>query len=458
MKNPNAGKTIQQLAPLIASGRLRSERLTEECLEAIRRDNARLNAFITVCAEEALAQARLLDRESETGRSRGPLHGIPISLKDLIDLKGHPTTAASRVRQRHVASADAPVVTRLREAGAVIIGKTNLHEFAFGTTSEDSAYGPVRNPLDPARSAGGSSGGSAAGIVSGMSVASVGTDTGGSIRIPAAACGLVGLKPEYGGVPADGVVPLSRSLDHVGPLAGSAGDAWHLYEAMAGLAAARGFSRIEGPPPTRLSLAAVRPYYFDVLDQEVRETIETALEKLAHAGMAIKEAAIPHASDVATIYLHIQLPEASAYHASTLAEHPELYTPNVRLRLEMGRYVLAEDYVRAERGRAVLRAEVDRALEGVDALVMPTLPVPAPRIGQESVAVDGTEWPVRAMMLRLTQTFNLTGHPAITLPCGRTRQGLPCGLQLVGRRGGIETLLGAAVTCEQILAGSEAGC
>lgn len=451
MNSPNPGKTIQHLAPLIASGRLRSERLTEECLEAIERDNPRLNAFITVCAGEALAEARLLDRESETGRSRGPLHGIPVSLKDLIDVGGHPTTAASRVRRGHRASTDAPVVRRLREAGAVIIGKTNLHEFAFGTTSEDSAYGPVRHPLDPERSPGGSSGGSASGIVSGMSVASVGTDTGGSVRIPAAACGLVGLKPEYGGVPADGVVPLSRSLDHVGPLARSAGDAWHLYEAMAGLASGQGFSRIEGPPPGELSLAAVRPYYFDVLDLEVRDAIEAALEKLARAGTTIEEAAIPHSRDVSTIYLHVQLPEASAYHASTLAEHADLYTPPVRLRLELGRYVLAEDYVRAERGRIVLRDEVDHALEGVDALVMPTLPIPAPRIGQENVTVDGTDWPVRAMMLRLTQAFNLTGHPAVTLPCGRTRQGLPCGLQLVGRRGGTQRLLAAAVTCERAM-------
>src|SRR5512139_551683 len=202
---------ITELAPLIAAGRLSSEDLTRACLEEIGAYDRALSAFITVLGASAIAQARELDAEIAAGRCRGPLHGMPISLKDLIDQAGVPTTAASRVRAGHVAQSDAAVTARLREAGAVLIGKTNLHEFAFGTTSEDSAFGPVRNPHDAERSPGGSSGGSAAGLVAGMSIASVGTDTGGSIRIPSAACGIVGLKPAFGELPCDGIVPLSWS-------------------------------------------------------------------------------------------------------------------------------------------------------------------------------------------------------------------------------------------------------
>ena len=213
--------TIADAAPRLANGKLKSEKLTEDCLSKIEELNSKLNAFITVTADDALASARKADKEIAAGRYLGPLHGIPVSLKDLLDQKGLPTTAGSSVRKDHVAGSDAVVTARLRDAGAVFVGKTNLHEFAFGTTSEDSAFGPVRNPKDPTRSPGGSSGGSAVAIATGMSLGTVGTDTGGSIRIPAAACGVVGLKPEWGQVSAAGVVPLSRQLDHVGPLATS---------------------------------------------------------------------------------------------------------------------------------------------------------------------------------------------------------------------------------------------
>jgi aspartyl-tRNA(Asn)/glutamyl-tRNA(Gln) amidotransferase subunit A len=446
--------TITGLAPRLRSGRLTAASLAEACLDRIARQNRRLNAFITVLAGDALAAARRADREIAAGRYLGPLHGIPISLKDLIDLAGVPTTAASRVRAGHFAAEDAPVAARLRAAGAVFIGKTNLHEFAFGTTSEDSAYGPARNPFDPERSPGGSSGGSAAGVAAGMSIASVGTDTGGSIRIPSAACGTVGLKPAFGELPCDGVVPLSWSLDHVGPIAKSVADAWLLYAAMAGrnppdLPAPGGAASIRG-----LRVGVPRGYFLDVLDDDVRARFAAALDRLASAGAAVADVAIPHAADIATVYLHIQLPEASAYHAAALEAMPDAYTPAVRLRLEMGRKVLAEDYVRAERGRQVLRREVDAALARADVLALPTLPIPAPRIGETAVPIAGQPWPVRGLMLRLTQLFNVTGHPAISLPCGVTRAGLPCGFQLAGRRGATEALLQAAMACEDLIAGT----
>jgi aspartyl-tRNA(Asn)/glutamyl-tRNA(Gln) amidotransferase subunit A len=440
--------SITELAPLIAAGRVSSEDLTRACLEEIEAHDRALNAFITVLGASALAQARELDAEIAAGRCRGPLHGIPISLKDLIDQAGVPTTAASRVREGHVAGSDAVVTARLRDAGAVLIGKTNLHEFAFGTTSDDTAFGAVRNPHDPSRSPGGSSGGSAVAIVTGMSVASVGTDTGGSIRIPSAACGIVGLKPAWGEVPCDGVVPLCESLDHVGPMARSVADAWLLYLVLRGTPTSARWPLPAPRPVTGLRLGAPRGYFHEVLDEEVRARFAASLAWLRQAGAQVVDVTIAHAAGAPPVYLHTSLPEAAAYHAESLAASPERYTRNVRLRLELGRYVLAEDYVRAQAARAVLRREVDAALKGVDALVLPTLPIPAPPIGASSVEVSGTRQPVRAMMLRLTQLFNLTGHPAISLPIGETAGGLPCGLQVVGRPGDTEGLLAVAAACE----------
>ncbi|HVC18636.1 MAG TPA: amidase [Vicinamibacterales bacterium] len=443
---------LTALAPMLRDGRVSSETLTRACLDRIAADNGRLNAFTQVFEEQALAQAGEADREIAHGRWRGPLHGVPVSLKDLLDVRGMPTTAASRVREGHRAGADAPVVSRLREAGAVLIGKCNLHEFAFGTTSEDSAFGPVHNPRDPSRSAGGSSGGSAAAVAAGMSIASIGTDTGGSIRIPAAACGTVGLKPAHGELPLDGIVPLNRSLDHVGPLARSVTDAWLVYRAMRGDRDA-GLELEPRPSPGALRLAVPRPYFLDLIDDEVRQRFEEGLERLRRAGAVVRDVAIPHAADIGPIYLHIGLPEAAAYHADTLDRMPERYTPAVRLRLELGRYILAEDYVRARDGQRLLRREVDAAMDEVDALVLPTLPIPAPPLGAQTVMVGATKEPVRNAMLRLTQLFNLTGHPAISLPCGTTRDGLPCGLQLAGPARRTDALLHVARTVEMGLGG-----
>jgi aspartyl-tRNA(Asn)/glutamyl-tRNA(Gln) amidotransferase subunit A len=443
--------SIVELAPRLASREISSLEVTEDCLTRIADDNGRLNAFITILADQARAGARRADLEIADGLHRGPLHGVPISLKDLIDLAGVPTTAASRVLEHHVAAADAPVAARLREAGAVFLGKCNLHEFAFGTTSEDSAFGPVRNPWDPTRSAGGSSGGSAAAVVTGMGFASIGTDTGGSIRIPSAVCGCVGLKPTSGDLPCDGIIPLSRTLDHVGPLARTVADAWLLFHVMAGnpnprpLPAAR-------VPARALRLGLLRPYFMDVLDRGVQEQFEIERERMANAGITISDRTVRYAADTATIYLHLQLPEASAYHAPMLDGHPDLYTAPVRLRLELGRHVLAEDYARARFGAEVLRREVDAALEGFDALVLPTVPILAQPIGSTALAFGDQSYPVRALMLRLTQLFNITGHPAISLPCGRAGENLPVGLQLIGRHGRTDELLKVAATVETVMA------
>jgi aspartyl-tRNA(Asn)/glutamyl-tRNA(Gln) amidotransferase subunit A len=422
-----------------------SAQATEACLQRIAADNPTLNAFILVMADEAMRQAKERDRELVAGHDRGPLHGVPMSIKDLIDMRGTPTTAASRVREGHVAERDAAVITHLRQAGAVFVGKTNLHEFAFGTTNEDSAFGPARNPRDTSRSPGGSSGGSAASVAAGMAFATIGTDTGGSIRIPSAACGIVGLKPTIGEVSTDGVVPLSRTFDHVGPLTQSVTDAFLVYHALLG-------DHIAAPPAPMplhgVRVAVLRRYFCDVLDEDVRARFEEAIARLRESGAHVDEIEIRHADLISTIYLHISLPDAAAYHASALETIPDRYTPNVRMRLEMSRYLLAEDYVRALAGREVLQREVDAALTQHDALLLPTLPIPAPPIGATTVEVAGKPEQVRAMMLRLTQPFNVTGHPAISIPAGNTRSGLPVGVQLVGCRHQTDGLLKIALACE----------
>jgi aspartyl-tRNA(Asn)/glutamyl-tRNA(Gln) amidotransferase subunit A len=415
-----------------------------ETLDRIATVNPSLNAFITVFEAEAMADAHSLDQELLQGRSRGPLHGLPVSIKDLVDMKGVPTTAASRVRRDHVAQTDATIISRLRDAGAVIIGKCNLHEFALGTTNDESAFGPVRNPRDTARSPGGSSGGSAAAVAAGLGWASIGSDTGGSIRIPAAACGIVGLKPAFGEIPTSGVVPLSVSLDHVGPLTATVRDAWLLYGVLKG----SGEMPDAALPVSQLRLGKLGGYFADLLDGDIRRLFVNAIDRLSDAGASIRDIRLAHTGDIARTYIGVALTEAFAYHAKTLDSHSAEYSAGVRERLEMGRNIPADVYIEAQKMRGTLRAEVDAALLNCDALVLPTLPIPAPRIGANTVDIDGVEQMVRPMMLRLTQLFNLTGHPAISLPCGNTAGGLPGGIQLVGRRHGTVELLRTALTCE----------
>lgn len=443
--------TIADAAPRLAKGQLKSEKLTEECLSQIEALNPKLNAFITVTADEALKAARDADKDIAGGRYRGPLHGIPVSLKDLVDLKGIRTTAGSLVRASHVATEDAVVTSRLRDAGAVFVGKTNLHEFAFGTTTEDSGFGKAHHPVDPSRSPGGSSGGSAIAIATGMSLGTVGTDTGGSIRIPAAVCGIVGLKPGWGEISASGVVPLSRQLDHVGPLGACVTDAWIQYNAM--LPAGRQTTGVPAAASLKgLRLGVPAGYLFDQLDADVERVVMSTIDTLRRLGAIVTEVAIPHVTDMAAIYLHLVLGDAAEYHARTLISRPQDYTPNVRLRLEMARYVLAEDYVRALRGKAVIAHEVDRALDGVDALVLPSLAIPAPPIGAATMPVKGGPEAVRTLMLRCTQLFNLSGHPAISIPCGHTHGGLPIGFQLAGHHGQTPALVQAALAVERAIA------
>jgi aspartyl-tRNA(Asn)/glutamyl-tRNA(Gln) amidotransferase subunit A len=435
--------TITAAASALDAGLLTARDLVEDSLAAIVRHGPRTNAFTTVDEAGARRDGRVADDERARGVRRGPLHGIPISIKDLIDVEGVVTTAASRVLRDRRAERTATIVTRLRDAGAIVIGRTNLHEFALGTMSDSSAFGAVRHPFDNTRSAGGSSGGSAAAVATGMGLASIGTDTGGSVRIPAAACGVVGLKPALGEIPTDGVIPLSPSLDHVGPLARSVQDAAWLYAVMAGRTPWT--VRTAGPSGTRLSKLTG---YFDVLDDEVRTAFDAALDRLRRAGVAVSEAVVPDADRCGERYTQIVLPEAGHWHAAFLDAQPDDYTPTVRERLQRGRTILAVDHIEARAFRERLRRAVDSLVNSVDALVLPTLPLVAPPLGTETVRLgDGLDISARAAMLKHTQPFNMTGHPAITVPIPAS--GLPVGMQLVGRAGSTGRLLEIALACER---------
>lgn len=438
-------RQIVEVAPLVRSGALSPVTLVESCLAQI---DARpeLNAFITRLDEQALADAHQAEEDIKAGRYHGALHGIPLSVKDLVHLAGVKTTSGSAV-PAIVPSADAPAVTRLRVAGAIILGKTNLHEFAFGTTSEETAFGPVRNPLDPTRSAGGSSGGAAAALATGMCFGALGTDTGGSIRIPSAACGTVGLKATTGEISCEGVVPLSTSLDHLGPMARSVADVALLFDVLSGRP-----PHIVEPLTDALTFGVPRAYFCDRIERGTAEALKRACDALAAAGHSVRDVAIEHAQWTPDVYLHIVLPEAARFHASTLDSTPQLYSPGVRIRLEMGRYLLAEDYVRAMRLRHALTASVDRALDDCDALLLPTQPIPAPPLGATTVDVNGAAEPIRAAMLRQTQLFNITGHPAIALPAPQQVDPLPRSVQLVGRQHATPRLLAIARTVEGCLA------
>lgn len=441
--------SMEDVAAQVKSRAISPVELVRGCLDRIE-SRLELNAFITVMADSAVSAAEAAEQEIATGHYRGPLHGIPISVKDLIDVTGTPTTSGSAVAPRLPAQ-DAPIVSRLREAGAIIIGKTNLHEFAFGTTSEESAFGPVHHPKDPSRSPGGSSGGAAVALVEGMCFGSVGTDTGGSIRIPSAVCGTVGLKPTYGELRCDGIVPLSTTLDHVGPMARSVADVALMFEAMS--ASRHPLRAVEDE--RKYTFGVPEPYFCDRLHPQVRASLDRTRQALTAAGHEIRSVAIEHAARTAEVYLHIVLPEASWYHAPMLSSHADRYSPGVRLRLEMGRYVLAEDYVRAMHLRELLRHAVDESLKRCDVLLLPAQPIPAPELGATTVDVDGSREPVRAAMLRLTQLFNITGHPAIALPAGTTDDGWPVGVQLVGRSGATNQLLEIASSVEPYSTGGD---
>ncbi len=428
-------ETIADLSQQLRRKEISPVELTRVCLNRIARLNPRMNAFITVTAESALAASRAAESEIARGESRGPLHGIPVALKDIIDSAGVRTTAASALFKDRVPTEDAEVVRGLRRAGAVIIGKNNLHEFAYGGSSLISFFGETRNPWNEAHITGGSSGGSAAAVAAGLCYAAIGTDTAGSIREPAALCGCVGIKATYGRVSCRGVIPLSWSLDHVGPFAATVEDVAIVLQAIAGYDASDIASAdvtvpdyvsalYDTPKPLRVGIP--RAYFYDDLDPEVGAAMEHALAGMGTLVAETREVKLEVPTDRA-----LQAAESYAYHAHHVAQTPELFQPETLRRIRSGEKVSAADYIRCRRELDEARRSIRGIFNDVDLLVTPTMPMPAPAIAELKARPDALR-PAELRLLRNTRPFNVWGLPAISLPCGFTESGLPIGLQIAG--------------------------
>jgi aspartyl-tRNA(Asn)/glutamyl-tRNA(Gln) amidotransferase subunit A len=432
--------SIEQIGRLFRNGKLSPVELTTLMLARIEQLNPKLNTYITVTAELALAQAKKSEAElfgprgRKGRRDRGPLHGIPISLKDNIYTAGVRTTAGSKILRDFIPPHDAPVVKQLKDAGAVLLGKTNLHEFAYGVTSNNPRYGPVYNPWDLTRIPGGSSGGSAAAIAAGLCYGSIGTDTGGSIRIPASLCGIVGLKPTIGRVNTDGTVPLSPRLDCVGPLARTAQDAALLMEPI--LVRAGREPHLRSAKLRKFKLGLPSEFFFDVISSDVLRIFQDALHSLCKLGAKIENVSLPLLEETEDAGNQIAWPEATHYHqqAGWFPARAKEYGEDVRSRLEMGIKVSATVYLRAleQRDKFIQQLHLTMADAGLDALVVPTTPIVAPLLNEETTRIGEKDYPTRALLLRNNRPANLAGVPAISVPCGFTAAGLPVGLQLIG--------------------------
>jgi aspartyl-tRNA(Asn)/glutamyl-tRNA(Gln) amidotransferase subunit A len=446
--------TLVEAMAMLRRGTVSPVELTQAFIARIERLNPALNAFITVTAEQALQQAREAEAEIQRGQWRGPLHGMPLALKDLIDTAGIRTTAASAVFKDRIPAEDAEVVRRLKAAGAVLLGKLNMHEFAYGGTSVPSYYGAVHNPWNLGRIAGGSSGGSAAAVAAGLCIGALGSDTAASVRHPAAYCGVVGLKPTYGRVSTRGVIPLSWSLDHIGPLCRSATDAALLLEAIAGFdppepssidwPTERYASAIDGRTAS-LRIGLVRRPYFDHLDPEIDMAVIGSIEELARITAGVREVELPYTN----VLLTIASAEAYAFHKPNFTQTPQLYQPMTRRRLEQAASISAADYVNARREMKRLRWQADSAFANVDLLVTPTTAITPITIESgyldPPLPSDGT--PVE---FRNTHMFDVLGLPAISVPCGFTHDGMPIGLQIAGPRFGESRVLTLAHAYQQI--------
>jgi aspartyl-tRNA(Asn)/glutamyl-tRNA(Gln) amidotransferase subunit A len=442
--------TILELSEALRERRISPVELARQCLSRIEQFNPTLNAFITVTADAALRQARRAEEELSRGDWRGPLHGIPIGMKDLIDTAGIPTTAASELYKHRIPIHSAEVVLKLEQAGAVLLGKHNLHEFAYGGSSLISCFGEVHNPWRSAHITGGSSGGSAAAVAVGMGYGAIGTDTAGSIREPAALCGVVGLKPTYGRVSARGVIPLSESLDHVGPMANTVADVTLLFRAIAADAdqwntglSAPDFLTSWNRPTMDLRVGVARPYFYDDLDPEVASAVDKALRVLGSFAREIREIELHPDADRT-----LQAAEAYAFHAQSVLKTPELYQPETLRRIKTGENVERADYLRRRSELDAVRQSIRQEFETIDVFVTPTTPIPAPSIAElkENPALLR---PRELLLLRNTRPLNVWGLPAISVPCGFTKAGLPIGLQIAGPPGRDGLVLQVAYLYEQ---------
>jgi aspartyl-tRNA(Asn)/glutamyl-tRNA(Gln) amidotransferase subunit A len=437
--------SLAEVANLVRAKKVSPVELTQACLARIEKLDPQLNAFITVTAESALEEARAAEAEIARGAWKGPLHGIPIALKDIVDVAGVRTTAASALRKDHVPTRDAEVARRLRVAGAICVGKTNMHEFAYGGSSAISHFEPVRNPWDLERSPGGSSGGSATAVAADMCFAAIGTDTGGSIRQPAAYCGIVGLKPTYGRVSADGVVPLSWTFDHVGPMTRTVNDAALVLAALADQA---DFTASLGDSLAAFRVGVLRNLFCEGIDPEIAAAFEEPVRILSQFTREVRDVQpLADYAEVMRTYSAVLTAEAYTYHREDVNVRPEAYQPQTLKRILAGANVTRKEYEDGKRKVERIRAEIVSQFKDVDALITPTVAVPPYRI-EELIEIESAR-PKELEMLRNTRPINLFGLPAISVSCGFTDDGMPIGLQIMGAPGADETVLRLAYAYEQ---------
>ncbi len=432
--------TLSEAAGALRRQRASAVELTRSALDRIERLNPRLNAFLAVLPEYALERAAQADRELAAGTDRGPLHGIPIGIKDVFDMRGVRTTGGGLIYKDEPAVRNAAVVERLEAAGAVIVGKLNMHELAYGVTSENPHFGPVRNPWNHEHSAGGSSGGSAAAVAAGLVFAALGTDTGGSVRIPASFCGTVGFKPTFGLVSRFGTQALGFSLDHVGPLARSVSDVAAMLNIMAGFDsrdpasvrhAAANYVPVEGGSLGGVRIGIPEGWLRRYIDTEVENVFRRAVTRAVTLGAEVKPVNSPDIDEVNTLGQVLLLAEAAALFEKYL-ERRGRFGSDVLALLDQGRLIPATDYINAQRLRGQLQADFARVWAEVDCLITPSTPIAAPRLGQTTIRVGKTEEPARPLVTRLSRPFNVLGTPAISLPWDLTGGGLPIGLQVTG--------------------------
>jgi len=434
--------TIQQVAPDIRAGKVSPVELTKQALDRIRRHQPAVNAYITVMEESALAQAAQAEREIRTGHYRGPLHGIPYAAKDLFYTKGVATTAGSKILRDFKPDYDAAAIERLREAGAVLMGKVGLHEFAYGITSNNPHFGPVRNPWDTTRIPGGSSGGSTAALGADQCLFSLGSDTGGSVRIPASYCGVVGLKPTFGRISRYGVWPLGHTFDTVGHFAHSVADAAAVLAALAGpdphddSSATEPAPRVELPPDAKLNryrIGLASGYFFQRIEPDVEKAVRAAVEQLRGLGAEIIDVNIPDMEELTVLHRLILLSEATALHRRRLKTRRADIGPDVRALLDQGQFITAADYLDAQRRRRQFVHTLNKLFDQVDVIVTPAAPNTAPKIGDATVEIGGQKEDARLAATRFVRALNLAGVPVLTVPCGLDSKGLPIGLQIFGR-------------------------
>jgi aspartyl-tRNA(Asn)/glutamyl-tRNA(Gln) amidotransferase subunit A len=421
--------TILEAGQALRSRTVSCLELTDQCLDHISKLNPRLNAFITVTAESARTQAQMLDSELANGRNRGPLHGIPIAHKDLISTKDVRTTSGSKLFRDYIPTADAPIVEKLTARGAVMLGKTGLHELAYGITSDNPHFGTIRNPRDPARIPGGSSGGAGVAVATDMAFLATGTDTGGSIRIPASFCGVVGLKPTYGLVDRSGIQPLGFSLDHIGPLTRTVADAGIALSAMLD-----GNARLRPAPASwqYIRIGLPENFYFTHVSSEVRDAVQRAAQAAERLGARVTQVKVPDIDALNDVGRVILLAEASAVYQPYFSRRED-FGADVLALLDQGRLVPATDYINAQRIRKILVGEFHSLFSKIDCLLTPTTPTTAPLIGQKQVELDGEMMDTRLATTRLVRGINVLGFPALSMPCGKSAQGLPMGFQIIAR-------------------------